>query len=151
MSNSNEDPEPPDTLPDALIQRINSLQLPELKAVLSYVERRIETLRTPIEEEIEATAAGEVLQIENHGAYALVRKHPPDPDGPGANRDIVSLYHVRREQQLDGTESLHWAYLGDVHNSEQIRCNSCGGILDKNASACPHCGSENPVNRETEE
>jgi len=151
MSNPNEDPEAPDTLPDALIQRIDSLELPELKAVLSYVERRIEALRTPIEEEIEATAAGEVLQIENHGAYALVRKHPPNPDGPGANTEIVSLYHVRREPQLDGTESLHWAYLGDVHNSEQIRCDSCGGILDKNASACPHCGTENVHQSETEE
>ncbi|MDG5777039.1 zinc ribbon domain-containing protein [Haloarculaceae archaeon H-GB1-1] len=151
MSDPSDEPEAPDTLPEALIQRIDSLELPELKAVLSYVERRIDALRTPIEEEIEATAAGEILQIENHGAYALVRKHPPDPDGPGANTDLVSLYHVRREPQLDGTESLHWAYLGDVHNSEQIRCDSCGGHLDKNASVCPHCGSENVHQSETEE
>lgn len=143
--------EGPDNLPDALIRRIDSLELPELKSVLSYVERRIEALHTPIEEEIEATAAGEVLRIENHGAYALVRKHPPDPDSHGVNTDRVSLYHVRREQQLDGTESLHWAYLGDVHNSEQIRCESCGGPLDKDASVCPHCGSENVHHNETGE
>ncbi|SIR68148.1 hypothetical protein SAMN05421858_3317 [Haladaptatus litoreus] len=151
MSDPNDEPEVQDTLPKALIQRIDSLELPELKAVLSYVERRIDALRTPIEEEIEATAAGEVLQIKNHDAYALVRKHPPDPDGSGANTDIVSLYHVHREPQLDGTESLHWAYLGDVHNSEQIRCDSCGGHLDKNATVCPHCGSENVHQSETEE
>ncbi|WP_458190720.1 zinc ribbon domain-containing protein [Haladaptatus sp. NG-WS-4] len=151
MSDPNDEREAPDTIPEALIQRINSLELSELKAVLSYVERRIDAFRTPIEDEIEATAAGEVLQIENHDAYALVRKHPPDQDGSGACTDIVSLYHVRREPRPDGTESLHWAYLGDVHNSEQIRCDSCGGHLDKNASICPHCGSENVHQSETEE
>lgn len=143
MGDSDEGAVPPNNLSDALIQRIDSLALPELKSVISYVERRIEALRTPIEEEIEATAAGEVLKIADHGAYALVRTHPPDPDRSGVNTDRVSLYHVRREQQMDGTESLHWAYLGDVHNAEQIRCASCGGTLDKEASVCPHCGSEN--------
>lgn len=151
MSDPHDEPEVLDTLPDELIQRIDSLELPELKAVLSYVEHRIEALRTPIEEEIEAAAAGEVLQIENHGAYALVRKHPPNPDSSGTNTDIVSLYHVRREPQSDGTESLQWAYLGDVHNSEQIRCDFCGGPLDKNASVCPHCGRETVHQSETEE
>ncbi|WP_396614013.1 zinc ribbon domain-containing protein (plasmid) [Haloferax sp. S1W] len=149
MSDPNEDPKAPNTVPDALIQHIGSLALPELKSVLSYVERRIETLRTPIEEEIEAAAAGEVLKIEDHGAYALVRKHPPNPEGSGVNTDQVSLYHVRREQRMDGTESLHWVYLGDVHNAEQIRCKSCGGMLDKEAAVCPHCGTENPDYTET--
>ncbi|MDQ2055553.1 zinc ribbon domain-containing protein [Halobellus sp. H-GB7] len=151
MSDPHDEPEVPDTLPEALIQRIDSLELPELKAVLSYVERRIDALRVPIEEEIEATAAGEVLQIENYGVYALVRKHPPNPDGPGVNTDIVSLYHVHRESQPDGAESLHWAYLGDVHNSEQIRCDSCGARLDKNASVCPHCGNKHISQSETGE
>lgn len=150
MGDSNDGPVPPDTLPEALIQRIDSLTLPELQSVLSYVERRIEALRTSIEEEIEATATGEILQIENHGGYALVRKHPPDPDGSEVNTDRVSLYHVRREPQMDGTESLHWAYLGDVCNSEQIRCNTCGGTFDTDAAACPHCGSDAIDNPETE-
>lgn len=151
MSDSNEDPTPPDNLPDALIQELDSLELPELKSLLSYIERRINALRAPIEEEIKATAAGEILNIESLGAYTLVRTHPPNPNGHGVNTNFVSLYHVRREQQLDGTESLHWAYLGDVQNSEQIRCNTCGGILDKDASVCPHCGSENIDHPETEE
>lgn len=151
MGDSDEDTVPPNNLSDALIQRIDSLALPELKSLLSYVERRIEALRIPIEEEIEATAAGEVLKIEDHGAYALVRKHPPNPDSSGVNTDRVSLYHVRREQQMDGIESLHWTYLGDIHNAEQIRCASCGETLDKEASVCPHCGSENMDYTQTEE
>lgn len=147
MSNSAEAPTPPDNLPDALIQAIDSLGRSELKSALSYIERRIDALRTPIE----ATAAGEVLKIEDYGAYALVRKHPPNSDGPGVDTDRVSLYHVWREPQMDGTESLHWTYLGDVHSSEQIRCSSCGGTLDTDAAVCPHCGSETTDNPGTEE
>jgi hypothetical protein len=151
MGNSNGEPTPPDDLSEALIQRIDALELPELKSLLSYVEQRIDALRTPIEEEIEANAAGEILAIENHGAYALVRKHPPDPDGDGANTEITSLYHVRREPQLDGTESLHWAYLGDVHNNVQTRCETCGRTLDEDVDNCPHCGSDDVDHSDTEE
>jgi len=142
MSGANEDPTPPDDLPQKLIQRIDALELPELKSLLSYIERRIESLRTPIETEIEADAAGEVLEIEDHGAYAIVRQHPPDPDGPSVNTDITSLYHVRREPQYDGTESLHWAYLGDLHNSAEARCENCGRTFDRGVKVCPNCGSD---------
>ncbi|MFC6770083.1 anaerobic ribonucleoside-triphosphate reductase [Halorubrum pallidum] len=150
MSDADNDPTPPDDLSEMLIQRIDALELPELKSLLSYIERRIESLRTSIEAEIEANTAGEVLEIENHGAYALVRKHPPDPDGSGVNTDITSLYHVRREHQLDGAESLHWAFLGDVHNTTEARCESCGRTFDREIDTCPNCGSDD-VATETEE
>jgi len=142
MGDSDSEPTPPNDLSKALVQRVDALELPQLKSLLSYIEQRIETLRTPIEEEIEANAAGEVLDIENHGAYAIVRKHPPDPDSDGANTDIVSLYHVRREPQIDGTESLQWAYLGDVHSSVQTRCDTCGRTFDEDVETCPHRGSD---------
>lgn len=142
MSDANEDPTPPDDLPKTLIQRIDALEVPELKSLLSYMERRIESLRTPIEAEIEANATDEVLEIENHGADALVRKHPPDPYGPGVNTEITSLYHVRREPQLNGTESLHWAYLGDVDNTAETRCETCGRTFEQGVDVCPHCGND---------
>lgn len=150
MSDANGDPTPQDDLPQKLIQRIDALELSELRSLLSYIERRIESLRTPLEAEIEADAAGKVLEIEDHGAYALVRQHPPDPDGPGVNTDITSLYHVRREPQYDGTESLHWAYHGDLDDSAEIRCDSCGRTFDREVDACPNCGSDD-VDTETEE
>lgn len=151
MNHSPEAPTPPDILPEALITRIDSLEIPELIAILTYVEQRIEFLRTPIEDEIEADAAGEVIEIENHGEYALVRTHPPDPNGSGANTDIISLYHVRREQQTDGTKSLHWAYLGDIDSPESIRCETCGRTLDTDSAVCPHCGSSDGNRSEMED
>lgn len=151
MGNPHTEPTPPDDLPEGMIQRIKTLELPELKSLLSYIEQRIDALRTPIEEEIEANAAGEVLDIERHGAYAIARKHPPGPDGDGVNTDITSLYHVRREPKLDGTESLHWAYLGDVHNSAQTRCETCGRTLDEDVDTCPHCGSDDVDHADSEE
>lgn len=114
MSDANEDPTPPEELSETLIQRVDALELPELKSLHTYIERRIESLRTPFEAEIEADTEGEILKIEDHGGYALVRMHPPNSDDSGVNREKTSLYHVRREHLLDGTDSLNWAYLGDM-------------------------------------
>lgn len=150
MSDTDEDPTPPADLPDTLVAQIDSLELPELKAVLSYVEQRIESPHPPIEEEIEANAPGEVIEIENHGTGTLVRTHPPNPDGPGANTEIVSLYHVRREQHPDGENTLHWTYLGDVHNAGQFRCEACGRTFDEDVAVCPHCGSDEVNHSEPE-
>lgn len=113
---------------ETLIRRNNSLDLPELQSLLSYIQQCIEAVRTPIEKVIKANAAGVVPEIEKHGADALVRKHPPVPGGPRINTDIVSLYHVRRKSQLDGTDSLHWPYLGIFHDAGQIRCDSPDSI-----------------------
>jgi len=150
MGDADGGPTPPDDLPEMLIQRIDALELPELKSLLSYIERRIKALRTPIETEIKANTEGEIIKIENHGAYALVLKHPPDPDGSGVDTDITSLYHVRHESQPDGTESLHWAYLGDVQNTAETRCKTCGQTFDREVDVCPECGSDD-VNTEMKE
>lgn len=151
MGNLNAGSTPPDDLSETLIQRIDALELHELKSLLSYVEQRIAALRTPIVEEIEANAAGEILEIKKDGAYAIVRKHPPDPEGDGANTEITSLYHVRQEQQIDGTESLNWVYLGDVHDTVQTRCGTCGRTLAEDVDSCPHCSSNDDESSGTEE
>lgn len=142
MSDANDEPTPPDDLSESLIQRLDALDRSELRSLLSYVKQRIESLHTPIEVEIEANAAGAILEIENHGAYALVRMHPPELDGSGVNTDRTSLYHVRREPQVDGTESLHWAYLGDVLNTAEERCETCGRTFDTEIAVCPNCGRD---------
>jgi hypothetical protein len=121
MTDSDEEPEPPEAVPEELITKLDALDRSELKAVESYVEALIDTMHPPLEEEIEATAAGEVLDIEKHGGYALVRKHPPNPDGPGVDSNIISVYHVRRERHPDGEEDLNWAYIGDIQDSDESR------------------------------
>ena len=142
MGTPDEGPTPPDRLSDDLVERLDALDIPDLEAVLSYVEQRIKSPRAPIEEEIMANTSGEILDVKDYGAYALVRKHLPAPDEPDANTDIVSLYHVSREKHLNGEESLHWSYLGDVRDSDHVKCETCGRILDENVASCPHCGSD---------
>ena len=137
-------------LPDGLLERIDSLDVPQLRAVLEHVEERLESQRTPLEQEIREAATGEIVGIEDHGAYALVRKHLLAPDEPGVNTDVVSLYHVSRETYPDGTESLHWAYLGDVDDEGAIKCERCGRTFDPELARCPHC-SGTDADRGTEE
>ena len=132
----------PERLPDTLTDEVDALEIPELRTLMSYVEQRVESLRTPLAEEIEANAAGELLGIENHGLYALVRMRPPDPDGHATGAEPVSLYHVSRERGIDGEESLHWAYLDDIQRSGRTRCERCGRTLDETVAVCPDCGNE---------
>ncbi|GAA0232445.1 zinc ribbon domain-containing protein [Halobaculum roseum] len=151
MGSSNPDPTPPEDLSDSLLQRIDELELRELKSLCSYIQQRIDELQPLTEEEIKEDTSGKVLDVERHGAYTVVRMHPPDPDGGGVNTEFTSLYHVSREERPDGTDSLHWAYLGDVHNTAQTRCETCGRTLDDDGDGCPHCGSDDVDRSDTEE
>lgn len=151
MSDPPPDQDGPDDLSEALIQRINGLRASELQTLRSYIDERIESLQPPIEEEVRATAAGEVIAVDDHEGYVLARIHPLNPDGPGVNTEKTELYHVSREQHPDGTDSLHWSYIGDVQQEGEVRCESCGRSLDVTVDVCPHCGSDQIVPGETEE
>lgn len=58
-----------------------------------------------IKDWIQEEAIGEVLKITEDISGYLVIQNLPDDSGS-------SLYHVTVESQIDGTQSLHWAYLG---------------------------------------
>lgn len=145
MTNSDDDSEPSAELPAELVAQLDSLELVQLKSVKSYVEERIRSVRPPIEEEIEANAAGEILTIDAHGTDALVRKVQSTSEESGSDSEIVSLYHVTAEPRIDGTSSLHWSYLGDVQAADEFHCTSCGHRIDEATEVCPHCGSEDPI------
>jgi len=116
VSDSGDEPEPPSDLPDELVRQVDALELPALKALYGYVRRSVDARRPPLAALVEEDADGEVLEVDVHDGYALVRLHPPASDGSGPRESVTSLYHVRREPDPDGTESLHWTYLGDVKN-----------------------------------
>lgn len=116
MSDSDDEQSQTDQLPEALVEELDALESPELHAVREYVDQLLESSQPPIEEQIREEAAGEVLDIKDEGIYTLVEQRPPD-QGEGDSKP-VSLYHVRRERHPDGEETLHWAFLGDVHDEE---------------------------------
>lgn len=156
MSDADDDAVPTEGLPESLLEAVDSLTENELEALLSYVEKRIEADWSSLRADIEASAAGEVLDVERDGPYALVRAHPPeesldvDTDTTGVDTDVVSLYHVRREHLSDDSKSLHWAYLGDVYDPGQHRCEACGRTLEETTESCPYCGDDEIRDPETE-
>lgn len=142
METTNDTPTPPEDLPDPLVEILDTLEVPALRSVQTYIRRSLEHRRPPIAERILAEACGDVVDIEDRGAYALVRMRPPVPDGPGAHDDVRSLYHVRHEPRPDGGESLHWSFVGDVRETRRIECETCGTTLEGDREYCPHCDSD---------
>lgn len=115
MSDSDDESELTEQLPDALVEKLDTLDPRELRAVHNYVEQCLEDSQPSIEEQILEEAEGEVLDIEDQGIYTLVRKRPPNQEGAEKDSQPVSLYHVMKERHPDGEETLHWSFLGDVH------------------------------------
>ncbi|WP_408959634.1 hypothetical protein [Natrinema sp. 74] len=117
MSDPVDEQSVPDQLPDSLVKELDTLGSAELRVVHEYVEQRLTESQQPIEEQILEDAEGEVLSIEDRGIYTLVRKRPPSQGDSERETRLVSLYQVTRERHPDGEETLHWSFLGDVHDT----------------------------------
>ncbi|MGQ3412330.1 hypothetical protein ACT4ML_08710 [Natrinema sp. LN54] len=122
MSIPTDDQEPP----DRLVEILNDVDALTLRAVRTYVEQRLDDLRPSLQEEIRSEAKGEIIDIEDYGAYALVRKYPPARGRSKKSSQPLSIYRVRREKRLDGGETLHWRFLGDVTERSDGECRNCG-------------------------
>lgn len=60
---------------------------------------------------IREEAPGEILRLDPDVEGVLVVQQLPDNPQP-------ILYRVTLEERIDGSESLHWAYLGPVVDSD---------------------------------
>ncbi|WP_135827827.1 zinc ribbon domain-containing protein [Halorussus halobius] len=136
-----DEPVASDRLPSALVDRLDVLDVPGLRAARTYVDERIEHCTTPIRERILAEATGEILGIEDYGPYVLVRKRPEHRDVP-EDSQLVSLYHVTREKRPDSEETLNWSFIGQVMDVAVFDCEHCGRAVDERANYCPHCGHD---------
>lgn len=101
-------------LPDNLAERLDSLDVAALHAVIDYAEDRIGEERHPIAEDVRAEAGDVVVRIDDYGGYALVEKRTPDRDA-----DVTSLYLVRHEREMDGEWSLDWSFLRDLEGGAE--------------------------------
>ena len=129
-------------LPDALVEVLDDLDAPALRAVRAHVDQRLDDLRPALSDVIRSKTGSEVVDITDSGPYALVRKYRSSGNSSGAGRRTLSLYRVAREKQLNGEERLHWSYLGDVAESTGVECGNCGVPLGDSTTTCPHCGRE---------
>ena len=135
-------------LPDALVEILDDLDVSTLRSVRTYLDQRIDDLRPTLPEMIRAEAEGEIVDIRDRGPYTLVRKYPTSRDSSDTYPQPLFLYRVKREKRLNGEETLHWSFLGDVIEPPGVECGNCGVLLDESATVCPYCGKE--LSREDE-
>ena len=129
-------------LPDALVEVLDDLDAPALRAVRAHVDQRLDDLRPTLREMIRSETGSEVVDITDSGPYALVRKYRSSGDGSDTGPQPLALYRVTREKRLNGERRLHWSYLGDVAESADVECGNCGVPLGDSTTTCPHCGRE---------
>lgn len=139
MNDSAGEPDAAQGLPDALVETLDGLEPRALRAVADYVEDRLANAQVPIADLIDAEGRRDVLDVDDRGPYTLVRTKTRGAMGADEDPRGVSLYHVSREQRLDGEETLHWSFLGDLYRSTMEASETCGAPAD--AETCPH-GSE---------
>ncbi|ELZ08307.1 hypothetical protein C479_13248 [Halovivax asiaticus JCM 14624] len=136
--------EPAERLPDSLLEQLDALETAGLRAVRRYVAHRIETDRQPIADRIVEEATGEIIDIDDHGPYAIVRMRSPVQPEENTDSPLVSLYHVRREKRFDDSDALNWSFLIDTREGGKLECHHCGASIDRTASTCAHCGASTP-------
>jgi hypothetical protein len=129
-------------LPDALVEVLDDLDAPALRAVRAHVEQRLDGLRPTLRETIRSETDSEIVDIVDRRPYTLVRKHRSSGGGSEAGPQPLALYRVTREKRLNGERRLHWSYLGDVAEPAGVECGNCGAPLDDSTTACPRCGEE---------
>ena len=129
-------------LPDALVEVLDDLDAPALRAVRAHVEQRLDDLRPTLREMIRSETEGETVDIVDRRPYTLVRTHRSWGGGSGTGPQPLALYRVRREKRLNGERRLHWSYLGAVAEPAGVECGNCGAPLSGSTTACPRCGEE---------
>ena len=129
-------------LPGALVEVLDDLDGPALRAVRAHVEQRLDDLRPTLREMIRSETDSEIVEIVDSRPYTLVRKYRSSGGGSEAGPRPLALYRVTREKRLNGERRLHWSYLGDVVEPAGVECGNCGAPLGDSTTTCPHCGEE---------
>ena len=113
-------------LSDAPVEVLDDLDVPTLRAVRAYVDRRLGDLRSTLLEIVRSKTGGEVVDITDSGPHALVGKYRASGDSSGTGRRACSLYRGERKKQLNGEGRLHRSHLGDVAEPAGVECGNCG-------------------------
>lgn len=114
MTEHNDEPTPPNTVPDDVVDAIDQLSESDLRTVIDYAQERYEYLHPTVTEQIEAAPGEEILRVEERPEYTVVVKRQPCSQGCDDCPHGPYLYHVHEETHPDGSTALRWRYLGSV-------------------------------------
>lgn len=137
VSTPDDDRTPPEQFPDSLVDSLGSLEPPGHRSVRATVDRRLDSVRTPIADQILNNTDGKVVDVEDHELYALARKRPTGQEDSKADSRTISLCRVRPEELPDGEETLHWAFPEDVLEPSDVECENGGATRTSVSRAVP--------------
>ena len=107
-------PEPPDDLPEELIDAVDDLSTDELVSLVSYARARVDYFETPIAELIEPEDDEEIVRIDEYDLYTVVVKGERCEAGCEECPHDPHVYVVTVEREVDGGRHLRWEDLGPM-------------------------------------
>lgn len=115
MDPAEEPPDAPGSLSPAVVEMVDELHEPELRALIDYAGKRQQYLHTAVSEQIEPAPGEEIVRIEERAGYTEVVKREPCGEDCSDCPHGPFLYHVREETRPNGEQHLHWEFLGKIN------------------------------------
>lgn len=110
---------PPPALGADLATMLESADVAELKAAITYAKMLLPTKPAPAEL-IEEQPGEEILEVTPHDSYTTVLKEQPCVEGCDDCPHGPYLYRVRADIHPDDEEPrLHWSFLGRVSSDDR--------------------------------
>lgn len=117
MGRDSTEPTPPEGLPEQLVSRLARLNADELRKTIIHAQELLQS-REETGPRIEPNPGEDIVRVTEEDGYTEVVKRTPCgndcddcPHGP-------YLYHVAEERRLDGSETLHWKFIGKVRSDD---------------------------------
>lgn len=111
MDDSLEFPDPPDDLPADVVTTLQQLPVHELREAIIYAQELLQNHHEPTTQ-IEPLPGEEIVELTEEDGYTKVVKRQPCTEGCDECPHGPFVYHVKRESLEDGSENLHWVFMG---------------------------------------
>ncbi|AAV45747.1 MULTISPECIES: hypothetical protein [Haloarcula] len=118
MSSHENEPTPPEGLPDEVAAELPQLTPDELRNTIIYAQELLQ-FHDETASPVEPGPNEEILRATKRDGYTEVVKRTTCAEDCGDCPHGPYLYHVKEETRPEGGTKVHWMFLGEVYPDEE--------------------------------
>jgi len=118
MTDTSNEPTPPEGLPEHLVADLAELTADELRKTIIHAQELLQ-FHDETEFPIALESGDDILRATEHDEYVEVVKQVYCTDGCDDCPHGPFLYHVTEEPQPDGDTRTHWSFIGRAKPDEE--------------------------------